>query len=152
MTCRCGISVFELCRQEATRPDLIAKDGEVVVVDAQTMSSETVLNVSHERKVEKYRSCEDLADRVADHTRVPRNSIRFTAITITWRDVWSSQSECEIRDLGLTSGQLRGLTTRVLWGSWMNWRRYNSITTRYTGRRMDPDSGSGRQVPSGAFA
>ena len=134
------------------RPDLtIAKDGEAVVVDAQVVSSETALNVSHERK-EKYRSCEDLADRVADHTGVLRNNVRFTAITITWRDVWSSQSECEMRDLGLTSGQLRGLTTRVLWGSWMNWRRYNSITTRYTGRRMDPDSGSGRQVPSGAFA
>ena len=135
------------------RPDLtIAKDGEAVVVDAQVVSSETALNVSHERKVEKYRSCEDLADRVADHTGVPRNNVRFTAITITWRGVWSSQSECEMRDLGLTSGQLRGLTTRVLWGSWLNWRRYNSITTRYTGRRMDTDSGAGRQVPSGAFA
>lgn len=115
------------------RPDLtIAKAGEAVVVDAQVVSSETALDVSHERKVEKYRSCEDLADRVAEYTGVPRNNVRFTALTISWRGVWSSRSEREMRSLGLTSGQLRSLTTRVLWGSWLNWKRFNSITSRYT--------------------
>lgn len=127
------------------RPDLtIAKGGEAVVVDAQVVSSETALGVSHERKVAKYRSCEDLADRVAEYTGVPRNNVRFTALTISWRGVWSSQSEREMRSLGLTSSQLRNLTTRVLWGSWMNWRRYNSITTRYCADRLTAaDRGAG---------
>lgn len=129
------------------RPDLtIAKDGVAVVVDAQVVSSETALNVSHERKVEKYRSCEDLADRVAEHTGVPRGNVRFTAMTINWRGVWSSQSESEMRSLGLTTSQLRSLTTRVLWGSWMNWRRFNSITTRYEiGRHYADGSGASRR-------
>lgn len=136
------------------RPDLtIAKDGEAVVVDAQVVSSETALNVSHERKVEKYRSCNDLADRVAEHTGVPRENVRFTAMTINWRGVWSSQSENEMRSLGLTTGQLRSLTTRVLWGSWMNWRRFNSITTRYeNGRHYADGSGASRRRALGAAA
>lgn len=119
------------------RPDLtIARGGEAVVVDAQVVSSETALNVAHERKVEKYRSNDDLVDRVADHTGVRRENVRFSALTISWRGVWSPDSEREMKRLGLTTGQLRKLTTRVLWGSWMNWRRFNEITTRFGNRRM----------------
>lgn len=127
------------------RPDLtIAKGDEAVVVDAQVVSSETALNVSHERKVEKYRSCEDLADRVAEYTGVPRNNVRFTALTISWRGVWSSRSESEMRSIGLTTRQLRTLTTRVLWGSWLNWKRFNAITTRCVRRRNTAaESGAG---------
>lgn len=126
------------------RPDLtIAKGDEAVVVDAQVVSSETALDVSHSRKVEKYRSCDDLADRVAEYTGVPRNNVRFTALTITWRGVWSSASEREMRSLGLTSGQLRTLTTRVLWGSWLNWKRFNAITSRYQPWRHNNVAGSG---------
>lgn len=128
-------------------PDLtITKSDVAVVVDAQVVSSETALNVSHERKVEKYRSCEDLAARVAEHTGVPRNNVSFTAITISWRGVWSSQSEAEMRGLGLTLGQLRTLTNRVLWGSWLNWRRFNSITSRYCPGRTTPVSGAGQRI------
>lgn len=126
------------------RPDLtIAKGGEAVVVDAQVVSSETALEVSHERKVEKYRSCNDLADSVAERTGVPRNNVRFTAITISWRGVWSSRSESELRSLGLTSAQLRTLTTRVLWGSWLNWKRFNAITSRYSNGRRSTAAYSG---------
>lgn len=53
------------------------------MVDAQVVSSETALNVAHDRKVEKYRSIVDQVDRVADHTRVSRNNVRFAAITIS---------------------------------------------------------------------
>lgn len=119
------------------RPDLtIARGGEAVVVDAQVVSSESALREAHIRKVEKYRSNEDLVSRVAEHAGVPRNNVRFTAITISWRGVWSSDSESELRQLGLTTAQLRTLTTRVLWGSWMNWRRFNGITTRFDNRRQ----------------
>lgn len=126
------------------RPDLtIAKGDEAVVVDAQVVSSETALEVSHERKVEKYRSCNDLADAVAERTGVLRNNVRFTAITISWRGVWSSRSESELRGLGLTSAQLRTLTTRVLWGSWLNWKRFNAITSRYNEGRRNTAAYSG---------
>lgn len=126
------------------RPDLtIAKGDEAVVVDAQVVSSETALDVSHERKVEKYRSCNDLADSVAERTGVPRDNVRFTAITISWRGVWCSRSESELRRLGLTSAQLRALTTRVLWGSWLNWKRFNAITSRYTEGRRNATAQSG---------
>lgn len=127
------------------RPDLtIAKGDEAVVVDAQVVSSETALDVSHERKVEKYRSCEDLADHVAEYTGVPRNNVRFTALTISWRGVWCSRSESEMRSLGLTTRQLQSLTTRVLWGSWLNWKRFNTITSmRKTVRNTAAYSGAG---------
>ncbi|KAL6416642.1 hypothetical protein ACFW04_013282 [Cataglyphis niger] len=96
------------------RPDLtIVKNGEAVVVDAQVVSSETALNVAHDRKVEKYRSIQDLRDRVAEHTGVHRDNVRYAAITISWRGVWSPDSERELKRLGLTTGQLRTLTTRV---------------------------------------
>ncbi|KAG7196381.1 hypothetical protein KM043_018805, partial [Ampulex compressa] len=122
------------------RPDLtISRGGKAVVVDAQVVSSEEALRSSHRRKVDKYRLNEDLADRVAENTGVPRNDVSFTALTISWRGVWSADSEAEMRGLGLTTGQLRLLTTRVLWGSWLNWRRFNSITSRY-------NSGGGRRV------
>ncbi|KAL0103820.1 hypothetical protein PUN28_017857 [Cardiocondyla obscurior] len=129
------------------RPDLtISRGGEAVVVDAQVVSCETALEVSHERKVEKYRSCNDLADRVAERTGVTRNNVRFAAITISWRGVWCSKSERELRALGLTSSQMRSLTTRVLWGSWLNWKRYNSITSRYrTGFNSQYASGAWRR-------
>lgn len=114
------------------RPDLTAvRDGTAAVVDAQVVDSEGSLDMAHERKVEKYRSNDDLVDRVAEKTGVPRNDVRFTALTISWRGVWSPRSERELRELGLTMGQLRTLTTRVLWGSWLNWRRFNTITSRY---------------------
>lgn len=140
------------------RPDLtIAKGDEAVVVDAQVVSSETALDVSHERKIEKYRSCDDLADRVAEYTGVPRNNVRFTALTISWRGVWSSRSESEMRGLGLTTRQLRTLTTRVLWGSWLNWKRFNTITTMRSVHRRSTAAGSGagagrRNVELGAAA
>ncbi|KAL6417402.1 hypothetical protein ACFW04_012773 [Cataglyphis niger] len=95
------------------RSDLtIVKDGEAVVVDAQVMSSETALNVAHDRKVEKYRSIQDLGDRVAEHTGVHKDNVRYAAITISWRGVWSPDSERELKRLGLTTSQLRTLTTR----------------------------------------
>jgi len=126
------------------RPDLtVVKGGEAVVVDAQVVSSETALDVSHQRKVHKYRSSDDLADLVANRTGVPRNNVRFTALTISWRGVWSSRSEEEMRRLGLTTSQLRTLTTRVLWGSWLNWKRFNGITTRYTASRNVVPAASG---------
>jgi len=115
---------------------MIARGGEAVVVDAQVVSSKSALREAHNRKVEKYRSNEDLASRVAEHTGVPLNNVRFTAITISWRGVWCPESEMELRQLGLTTAQLRTLTTRVLWGSWMNWRKFNGITTRFDDRRQ----------------
>jgi len=119
------------------RPDLtIARGGEAVVVDAQVVSSESALRETHNRKVEKYRSNEDLVSRMAEHTGVPRNNVRFTAITISWRGVWCPESEMELRQLGLTTAHLRTLTTRVLWVSWMNWRRFNGITTCFDDRRQ----------------
>lgn len=128
------------------RPDLtIVRGGEAVVIDAQVVSCETALNVAHRRKVEKYRSIADLADQVAEHTNVQRENVRFNAITINWRGIWSPDSERELRRLGLTTSQLRTLTTRVLWGSWMNWRRFNKITSRYhRGRRYAVSSAVNR--------
>lgn len=130
------------------RPDMtIRRGGVAVVLDAQVVSSETALDVSHRRKVEKYRSNNDLADRVAEHTGATRNNVRFTALTISWRGVWSPASENEMVRLGLTARQLRTLTTRVLWGSWLNWKRFNSITTRYRRPAEQAQIADARCVP-----
>lgn len=117
------------------RPDLIISKGNTAyVLDAQVVSSEGSLNRAHELKVEKYEANEDLGDQVAELCRVPRNNVVFTALTISWRGVWSSHSELELRGFGLTFSQLRTLTTRVLWGSWLGWKRFNAITSRYNPR------------------
>jgi len=93
------------------------------------------LSVGHVSKVVKYRSNEDLVRGVAEHTGVLATNVRFSAITISWRSVWSSDSERELRELELTTTQLRTFTARVLWGSWINWRRFNGITSRYHDQR-----------------
>jgi len=95
-------------------------------------SSETALDVSHQRKVHKYRSSDDLADLVTNRTGVLRENVRVSALTVLWRGAWCSRSKEEMGRLGLTTSKLRTLTIRVLWGSWLNWKRFNGITTRYT--------------------
>lgn len=117
------------------RPDLtVSKGGIAAVIDAQIVTSEGELDEAHFRKVAKYETNEDLVDRVGEFTGVPRENVVFAAVTISWRGVWSRSSEREMRWFGLSTRQLLPLTTRTLWGSWMNWKRFNAITSRYNPR------------------
>ena len=114
------------------RPDLtVVKNGQAVVIDVQIVSSEGSLDEAHNRKVQKYESIGDLANLVADYAGVDHGRVDFSSLTISWRGIWSSASERDMRRYGLTTSQLKQLTTRALWGSWMNWKRFNGITTQY---------------------
>lgn len=112
------------------KPDLIvAKGNMAVVIDAQIVSSERVLDLAHGDKMAKYRDCPGLADLVArDLGLQDGEQPRFSTITISWRGVWCAASEQLLRELGLSSGTLRRITTRVLYGSYMNWVRFNQMT------------------------
>lgn len=113
------------------KPDIVAKKGgRGIVLDAQVVSGRPSLDSVNETKRGYYADNESLMVGIADRLGVPRDEIAVSAITVSWKGVWSSKSAAELILLGVPPGILRGVTTRVLQGSSMNWRRFNRMTNR----------------------
>lgn len=112
------------------KPDLVCvREAEVSVVDAQVVSRVPSLDDSHRRKVSYYAHNSSLVDGIASRYGVRREKVKFSSCTISWRGIWSSASADWLLGMGLTSGLLRGITTRVLQGSHTNWTRWNQMTS-----------------------
>lgn len=115
------------------KPDLIAvREGRAAIVDVQVVTASTTLDEAHRSKISKYRDVADLSrvllqNEFAAHNQI--TSITYATLTISWRGVWSVQSVESLMRLGLTYDQLRPITTRALLGSYLNWCRFNAITT-----------------------
>lgn len=112
------------------KPDILAKKGSSsVILDAQVVAGGADLDIKHRAKRDYYANNVDLLRSVAELTSVPVNNIVTSSATISWRGVWSRQSANFLRGLGLPKSKLIGLTTRVLYGSYLNFVRFNSSTT-----------------------
>ncbi|KAG7196611.1 hypothetical protein KM043_018807 [Ampulex compressa] len=117
-----------LTRCGKRKPDLVcSRGGEVCVVDAQVVSGATSLEAAHMRKRDYYATNPDITATLM--ARPGTTSVRYTTCTLSWRGIWASKSVSELLRMGLSSGLLKGITTRTLQGSHTNWSRWNKTTT-----------------------
>lgn len=112
------------------KPDiLIVKESNAFIIDTQIVSGYRDLNEAHERKKNYYESNRDVINYVANNFNIPTSNIIVSTITISWRGIWSEKSYEALRVLGVTKNCMQGITTRVLFGSYMNFVKFNKMTT-----------------------
>ncbi|KAF6214436.1 hypothetical protein GE061_009179 [Apolygus lucorum] len=135
---RCGWSVekevlFRLGR-EALKPDLVAvhHDGTCKVIDVQVVAVSQGLSGAFQAKVAKYKRV-DLLGAVGARHGVGLEGIEVIACTISWRGVWCRASSDALKKIGVPMGTLKGITTRVLMGSWLNLRTFMRGTSAHHG-------------------
>jgi hypothetical protein len=111
------------------KPDIVAvREGEVVVIDAQIVSGANDLSRTHQDKVRKY-DVGELKKAIRNRKSLPDDaSVKVRALTVTWKGVWCSRSAVEMNTL-FSKNTLRGITTRVLWGSQKNFERFMASTS-----------------------
>ena len=125
------------------KPDIVAvhPDGSAVILDAQVVNATNLQRTWREKK-RKY-DRQDLWQAISERTGVAANNIRVAALTVSWRGVWCGRSATELRDLGISAGVLRGVTTRVLLGTYLNWwtfMRRTSLYPRHSSHRPSSSS------------
>uniref|UniRef100_A0A6V7KNY1 Reverse transcriptase domain-containing protein n=1 Tax=Bracon brevicornis TaxID=1563983 RepID=A0A6V7KNY1_9HYME len=130
----CGYKVEREKRYEtsegARKPDIVAaKDGQVSIIDVQIVSGGPPLRELHAAKRQKYANNGDLIRSIAQRFHCEPSNVAVSTVTITWRGIWCGESDKDLCSLGLSRKSLRGLTTRVLQGSHINFNRFNSMTT-----------------------
>jgi len=118
----------------ALKPDVVAtkSDGKggtsAVILDVQIVSG-LEPRVAHECKVRKYSERPDLIAAIRSRHRC--TNVQTVAATLTWRGVWVPESFNSLRGLGLSSGLLAGLVTRVLRGTLLTWYTFGRRTDMY---------------------
>lgn len=121
-------------------PDLVAiKASQVTVVDAQIVAAKPSLDSQHRRKTAKYRDVAALAPILREAVRpmgIINPRVSFASATISWRGVWSGESARDLRALGLSRRVLAGLSHAAVMGSWLNWVRFNEMTSTRMGRHL----------------
>uniref|UniRef100_A0A0C9QX33 PO21 protein n=1 Tax=Fopius arisanus TaxID=64838 RepID=A0A0C9QX33_9HYME len=117
-------------REGARKPDIIAvNDAGANIIDVQIVSGARPLQQAHNTKRQKYANNSDLLNSVSDRFQVIPASIRTSSVTISWRGIWCGESAEFLRYLGIPKSSLRGVTTRVLQGSHLNFNRFNAMTS-----------------------
>lgn len=109
------------------KPDIVAiKDGIGVVLDVQ-ITSGTDLKRDHLTKVNKYKDCLGFEREVSKLCNV--NEWEYHTITISYRGIWSLDAYRGLQHLQFSDASMARMTKMVLFGSWLNWRRFNQMTT-----------------------
>lgn len=98
---------------------------------------------AHERKREYYAGNRDLVNSVAGMLQMPAADVDVSTVTLTWRGVWAEESRDVLQALGISRTLMRGITTRVLKGSYMNFKRFTQMTSMVGGRSRLRMSGWG---------
>ena len=82
----------EFCTEEGVRKlDLIAtRMGRSIVIDAQVVNDQTVLDLAHKRKAEYYSANTSLRRAIA--TKCGTEGVQFTSATLSWRGLWSART------------------------------------------------------------
>lgn len=111
------------------KPDIVAvKGSQGHILDVQIVSGARALSDAHKRKRQYYAGNDELMRGVAEKLRVARNQVKTSTVTLTWRGIWASESVRALEGMGLSRSILKGITTRVLFGSFMNFLRFNQTT------------------------
>ena len=123
------------------RPDITAvKDRQVVILDAAVVGCGIAFEAAHQAKLRKYMTHADLGSAVAGACEgvTSDHEVNFVSCVLNWRGVWCAESVQGLRAMGLSMKQLLPITTLVLNGSWLNWVRFNSMTSvSRMGRRRE---------------
>jgi hypothetical protein len=114
------------------KPDLICKKGnEIKVIDAQVVSGSS-LDAAHTNKTNKYRDISGFDDAVrrllsddSDHV------VDHMPLTTSWRGIWSKVSAAKLVEIGVTRSSMDTLTRYTIFGSFMNFRRFNKTTMQH---------------------
>ncbi|KMQ90176.1 reverse transcriptase [Lasius niger] len=122
-------------REGVRKPDILAAKGtHGHVLDVQIISGARPLSDGHDRKRSYYANNADLLARISALLQVPVRNLDVSTVTLSWRGVWARESAAVLTSLGVSKAVLRGITTRVLKGSYMNFSRFNQTTATCRGR------------------
>lgn len=96
------------------KPDLIViKFEKSLVVDAQVIGEQTILDLAHKRKVQYY--SENISLRRAIVANNDTEEVSFFSIILSWRGVWSAKSVKRLLESGLMNKRdLKVVSSRVL--------------------------------------
>lgn len=110
--------------------DIVAvKDKKAVIIDTEVVPGTSNLTFIHNTKKNKYRLNKEVQKQDADVVNVTIEDITTTSCTISWRGVWARESHDDLNKLGFQNNELAGLTTKAIRGSYLNWVRFNQITS-----------------------
>lgn len=126
------------------KPDIVAgTDGEhAFVLDVQVVSGQRPLQRSSDDKRRYYAGNEDLMRGIRDEFQLrPAAKVHVKPLTVSWRGIWEERSAKTLADIGFSTRAITNLSTRVLLGSLLNFKRwFSQSTARARG-------GNGRPIP-----
>lgn len=109
------------------KPDLlITINGSTTLVDVQIVSGNN-METDHRRKCDRYKSVQGLEHMIMNKCR--SGDVSYEAITISYKGIIEKQTDKLLKCLGITNNQKHILVTSVLRGTWLNWHRFNRMTT-----------------------
>lgn len=112
------------------KPDLVLfKNGKATILDVQVVSGYRDLNEAHEKKKRYYALNNDVIRFVCNYFNLQPSDIEVSTVTISWRGIWAYKSYESLRCLNVSHHYMRGITTRILLGSYLNFIKFNKMTT-----------------------
>lgn len=109
------------------KPDLlITRGGETMVIDAQIVSG-TDNTRDHITKKNKYMGIPSLDEQIK--ASCGTHEVSHDAITISYKGIIGKDTNELLNKLGINEHQKFILVTSTLRGTWLNWTRFNQITT-----------------------
>jgi len=109
------------------KPDLlVTKAGTTWVLDAQVVSG-TNMRRDHAEKRSVYNGVPGLEAQIKE--RCTADIVKYEAITISYKGIFSKESDDLLTKLGLNEYDMFKIVTSTLRGTWLNWTRFNQINT-----------------------
>lgn len=109
------------------KPDLvIVNDEKALVLDVQIVHGGDMQS-DDDIKVAKYRDTPGLRQLI--EAKYNRSNIEFRAFTLSYKGIISRDTEKVRREIRLSNIQMFQIVTSVLRGSYLNWIRFNQMTT-----------------------
>lgn len=109
------------------KPDLVmTKNNIAEILDVQCVKPSNLEN-SHDIKIHKYMDIPNFDTIIK--TKYNTNTVHYNTCTVSYKGTWSKQSIENLQNIGVTNYCLHKIVTSVLRGSWLNWRRFNKLTT-----------------------
>ena len=107
----------EFCNDEGVgKPDLIAtKMGRSIVIDAEVVNDQTIVDRAHKRKAEYYSANTSLRRAIA--TKCGTEVLQFISATLSWRGLWSARTAKDLLKSGfINKSDLKVISSRVFAG------------------------------------